>query len=108
MIYYVSILLHILGDYVLQPGRMAIRKSESSWVCLQHVLIYSLPFLLICDPLWTLLLVATPHFIVDRFSLAKHLVKSDPRSETVRIIVYVVVDNGFHLATNGLAIHLSQ
>lgn len=67
---------HVLGDYFLQPRKMARDKSQSSAVCAVHCTIYSV--MMMCFPWdyidaqplawWTVIWVS--HFLIDRYSLA--------------------------------------
>ena len=72
----IQLILHLLGDYVTQNNWIAQNKTKNSWVCLLHVLLYSLPFLLLTDgftPAW--FVIAITHFFIDRFRLAKYWIK---------------------------------
>jgi hypothetical protein len=57
---------HLVGDFILQNDWMARNKKTSSWVCLVHVLVYMLPFLLCSLSWWQLLSIAAQHFAQDR------------------------------------------
>lgn len=61
--------LHFVADFVLQSDEVAINKSKSNLVLLQHVVIYSLPFAFIAIPhvngLYWLLFNGFAHFVVD-------------------------------------------
>lgn len=75
-----AILGHFVGDYLFQNQWMAINKSTSGWrghlACTVHVLLYTLAIGLFTGwhPLF-LAIVAIPHWIIDRWSLAKYLLK---------------------------------
>jgi hypothetical protein len=109
MNFWAAIAGHVLGDYWLQTRWMAIYKSKYSWVCTVHVLIYTLA---VCIATWHPsvlfgLAVFIPHWIADRFSLARKYMMfangDDPFTETNPVaagfnaLVYVVLDNSFHL-----------
>lgn len=65
-----QLILHLLGDYVLQSGWMANNKTRSSWPALVHATVYALPFLLIASgPAWVV--IWGTHFVIDRFRLAR-------------------------------------
>lgn len=68
-----QLILHLLGDFVLQNDWMANNKSKRSWPALCHVLVYSLPFLLIGSPAAVAVIGGT-HFVIDRFRLVRYLV----------------------------------
>lgn len=42
-----QLLLHLIGDYLLQSGWMAANKAKSHIAAFVHALVYSLPFLLL-------------------------------------------------------------
>lgn len=68
-----QLILHLLGDYVLQSHDMALNKRTSSAWAFIHALTYSLPFLLIGS--WTAVaIIFGTHFLIDRFGLAAYLV----------------------------------
>lgn len=81
----IQLLLHLLGDYVLQSQWMAENKTKRSVPAAVHALVYSLPFVLLpfllagtkveysCSPKAFAFILVT-HFLIDRFSLAKYLV----------------------------------
>jgi len=61
----IQLILHLIGDYWLQTEYQMLNKKKSSWVCLRHVVTYSLPFFLIGS--WqAVLVIAVTHFIIDR------------------------------------------
>ena len=66
-----ELIAHLFGDYILQNHWMALNKTKNSVACGLHVLLYTIPFLLLTrDPL-ALAIIAGTHFVIDRFSLAK-------------------------------------
>lgn len=110
---------HLVGDYLLQPRKMAIRKSAKGfggfiW-CLVHCVIYTLVVCLFTSTsdFTKIILIFLSHFPVDRWSLAGkwlgiikgHDFVSAYRSKdkyheiylSFSTIVYVVVDNTIHV-----------
>jgi len=109
---------HLIGDYLLQPKEMAIRKSEKGWCgllwCLFHCLIYTAAICITTQtfrPLF-IVLIFLSHFPVDRWSLGYLWLKIikgrdfEGREEGLRertislsfsAVVYTVVDNTIHL-----------
>ncbi|MCC7469736.1 MAG: DUF3307 domain-containing protein [Bacteroidetes bacterium] len=106
---------HIIGDYFLQPQKMAIHKSSNTLVCFVHVTIYTIS---VCAMLWNwnpvvALSIFLPHFIIDRWSLGEVWLRliggrtaNGAMSETgvkrefaiaFYAPVYIIVDNGLHL-----------
>jgi Protein of unknown function (DUF3307) len=75
-----AILGHFVGDYIFQNQWMAIGKSQPGWkgtlACTVHVLLYTLAVALFIgwNPLF-LLVVAVPHWIIDRWSLATYILQ---------------------------------
>ena len=68
-----QLLLHLIGDYLTQSHWMATQKTSRSWPALCHVLVYSLPFLLI-GSLPAVLVICATHFFMDRFRLARYII----------------------------------
>jgi len=68
-----QLILHALGDYIFQSDWMANTKTKSSVACLAHVVLYTLPFLLATQSPIALTFIATTHFIIDRWRLARYL-----------------------------------
>jgi len=73
-----AILGHFVGDYLFQNQWMAIGKSQPGRLghvaCTVHVLLYTFAVALLTGwhPLF-LLVVAVPHWIIDRWSLATYI-----------------------------------
>jgi hypothetical protein len=99
------LLVHLVGEFLLQNNWMDVHKDDSSWPCIVHVLIYSaLCFFFI--PGITLLhipIIAALHFIVDRFAIARSFVTRAREGKRDRMITYAV-DNTIHLVTLYLVI----
>lgn len=113
------VLGHLVGDYLFQTKRMALKKAENTLegltLCFVHCFIYTAS---VCLFLWTLnplliVLVFITHFVFDGFSLGSKwmkLIKSRDifaaycsKEEYHEIdlafscLVYAVTDNTFHL-----------
>lgn len=58
--------LHFVSDFILQSNWMAQNKSKSNLALSTHVLVYSLPFMLI--GFWYAIINASLHFIIDYFT----------------------------------------
>lgn len=70
----IQLILHLIGDYVLQSQWMAENKAKSTFAAATHAIIYSLPFLIL-NPSWpAFAVIIGTHFLIDRFSLAKYVV----------------------------------
>lgn len=92
---------HLLGDYILQTDYQALGKVRSSWICLLHVVLYTVAIYLFTRwPWWALLITAGTHFAIDRFRLAYHWMGFNNQKvfrEKMAPWSIVVVDNTFHL-----------
>jgi hypothetical protein len=128
-----ELLLHLLGDYVLQTEQMALRKLHSWFWAIIHALVYSLPFLLYLNVInggwsrgwlaWSV--IAGTHAVIDRLAVAtticriKNLLWFGPDApekeqntgygiETppfIRFWLVVIVDNTLHLIINHVALN---
>lgn len=72
----IQFIAHLFGDFVFQNDWMAKHKNQYTIVgwesCIIHCLFYSVPFLFITlNPIVISLIILT-HFLIDKFSLAKH------------------------------------
>jgi len=106
---------HFVGDFMAQPKWMAMQKADAGWngayVCTVHVILYTgilAMFTGIWDP-GVLLAIATPHWLIDRWSIAKvhlsnlggrtpdNLNQDDPFDAAFTALMYTVVDATMHL-----------
>lgn len=67
------ILAHFVGDYILQSGWMANEKTKRWWPAIAHGMAYTLPFILVTQNPWALLVIGGTHIVIDRHRLAKYL-----------------------------------
>lgn len=68
-----QLILHLVGDYVLQSHWQAVNKARNTLACLAHCATYTLPFLILTRNAWALLLIFATHFLIDRFRLARYV-----------------------------------
>lgn len=68
------LLAHLAGDYVIQSDWMATQKLTRWWPAIVHGVTYTLPYLLVTQSPWALLIIGGTHVVIDRFRLAKYLV----------------------------------
>lgn len=69
-----QLILHLIGDYVLQSDWMAQNKTKCSKAAAAHAITYSLPFLIL-QPSWeAFAVILVTHFLIDRFRLARYVV----------------------------------
>tara|TARA_R100001079_G_scaffold98267_1_gene62037 strand:- start:191 stop:571 length:381 start_codon:yes stop_codon:yes gene_type:complete len=121
-----QLILHLVGDYLLQSGWMANNKSKSSLAAGVHALTYSLPFLILGPSLAAWLVIFVTHFFIDRYALARHVavvknylapkkhwLKRDNISQFgyckktpdfLAIWLLIITDNTLHLTINFLAL----
>tara|TARA_R100001198_G_scaffold88437_1_gene64127 strand:+ start:222 stop:602 length:381 start_codon:yes stop_codon:yes gene_type:complete len=121
-----QLLLHLIGDYLLQSGWMAANKAKSHFAAFVHALVYSLPFLLIRPSLNAWLVIFITHFFIDRYSLAKRVAiiknylaprKHWPKNgdlsdfgyhkctpEFLAMWLLIITDNTLHLLINFVAL----
>lgn len=98
---------HLVGDYLLQNGWMALNKATRSFPCAVHCLIYTLAvwafaFQWITPAGLAACLVA--HFIMDRFALARRWMMATEwhrgfATGPLAPWSIVVVDNTVHIVT---------
>ena len=69
-----QLILHLVGDYLLQSEEMSEKKRSSSLWAGFHAITYSLLFLLL-QPSWAAwAVICGSHFLIDRFGLARYVV----------------------------------
>lgn len=73
MVWLGIILAHLVGDYLLQTHWMATQKTERWAPAIAHGIVYTLPYALVTQSPWALLVIAGTHIVIDRFRLAKHV-----------------------------------
>lgn len=70
-----QLLLHLLGDYILQSDVMAINKKKNTvkgyLYCTLHSILYALPFLIITNYL-AVILIAVTHFVIDKTNIISY------------------------------------
>jgi len=129
-----QIIAHMIGDYVVQSDWMASQKTKSHWPCIVHAATYTLVFLALTQSIAALLVIGVTHFIIDRWRLARYVVKAknmllcppqdkvwidgnlvhdhlDPDTGSGRdkpaflsVWLLIIVDNLMHLCINAVAL----
>lgn len=118
-----QIIVHAIGDYILQSDWMATEKTKQYFAAFCHALVYSLPFFLFRPSLAAWLVIFVTHFFIDRYRLARYVVwvknwlgPNRPWSECVGtgyprgrpdwLVVWLLIfaDNILHICINGLAL----
>ena len=69
-----QLILHLIGDYLLQSDWMALNKTKCSKAAAAHAITYSLPFLILEPSLAVFSVICITHFFIDRFRLARYVV----------------------------------
>lgn len=121
-----QLVLHAIGDYVLQSDWMANTKTSKSSAALAHVVVYTLPFLILTRSPIALAVILGTHFVIDRWRLARYVcwVKNflGPKSARfpwaecsttgyhkerppwLAVWLMIIADNVGHVICNGLAL----
>ena len=121
-----QLMAHGIGDYWLQSGWMATKKTQSLLPATVHGLVYSLPFIAIFQPslaAWAVIVVT--HIIIDRYRLARYMVwarnwlaphRPKPWKESsgtgfssetpdyLAVWLMIITDNLLHIIINGWAL----
>jgi len=74
-----QLILHLIGDYLLQSDWMALNKTKCSKAAAAHAITYSLPFLILCPSIEAFSVICITHFFIDRFRLARYIVFAKSR-----------------------------
>ena len=93
-----AFIAHLIGDFILQNDWMAGKKKQNHFVCLVHVLVYLVPFLLCSLKWWQILLIGIQHFAQDRTEFVFWWLKNwkkVPEEYWKELPLYV--DQAFHL-----------
>ena len=118
------ILAHLVGDYLLQSHWMATRKTQRWWPAVAHGLTYTLPYLLVTQSPWALVVICLTHIVIDRYRLARHVVwfknqlapaafrpahtatgYPDDAPPWLAVWLLIIADNTLHLLINFAAVH---
>lgn len=128
-----QIVLHGLGDYVLQSDWMAIEKTRSFLPAAIHAVVYSLPFLVFSPSIAAFSVILGTHYLIDRYGLARYVVwaknflapiywkhlkltynppwekcsatgYSPDRPAWLAVWLMIAADNLIHVGINGLAL----
>lgn len=118
------LILHLIGDYILQSDKMATEKTSKTGMALLHAFVYSVPFWVFLDlSLTAYLVIFLSHAVIDRYRLARYVIffknkihdrslkwqdcsdtgfhKSRPNWLVVWLLI--ITDNTIHLTINYLA-----
>lgn len=116
----IQLILHAIGDYLVQNDWMALNKKKISLkgelACQIHCIAYSLPFLFIGS--WqAVLAIYVSHYIIDRTRIIDWFIATrngtfnitnfgfgEERPFVISFWLYVITDNIFHIICNYLAL----
>jgi len=117
------VLAHLVGDYLLQSHWMATCKTQRWWPAVAHGLTYTLPYLLVTQSAWALLVICGTHIVIDRYRLARHVVwlknqmapashrpghtatgYADDVPPLMAVWLLIIADNTLHLLINAAAV----
>lgn len=114
---FMSILCHLIGDYILQNDYIANEKTKSTRIALLHVLLYSIPFYFLVGWSYALLVISSTHFLIDRFRLATYWIKlinwnwksknfgfKDDKPMWMSVWLMIIYDNTFHILINTFSV----
>lgn len=89
----VLILCHAVGDYVLQSDYIAKNKSSSTYILLIHCALYIIPFAIVFNLDYRLLILFVLHTVVDYLKIYKiiNLLEDQCTHYIVAIILYTVL-----------------
>ena len=68
-----QILLHLVGDYIIQSDWMAGEKTKKSVAAMAHAVTYTLPFLFLTRSPLALAFICLTHFVIDHWRLARYV-----------------------------------
>src|SRR6266581_8176458 len=69
-----QLILHLWGEFITQSEWVLRHKGRKAAVAFLHVVIYTLPFLLMTRHWQALAAIAGSHFLIDRFRAARFVV----------------------------------
>lgn len=119
-----QLVLHALGDYVLQSDWMAQQKTKRSFAAAVHATTYAAPFFLLRPSAAALAVIVATHVMIDRWRLARFVVWAKnflgtgnrPWKECsatgyppttppwMAVWLMIIADNVMHVAINGFAL----
>lgn len=119
-----QLILHAIGDYIIQSDWMATEKTKRSLAAALHAISYTAVFLFVTQSPLALLAIFSTHFVIDRWRLARHVIWAknrlmggklswkeceatgfDPaRPPWLAVWLLIITDNILHVIINGMAI----
>lgn len=68
-----QLVLHAIGDYVLQSDWMAQNKARDNVAAAAHAFTYTLPFAFLLPSPEAIAVILVTHYLIDRYRLARHV-----------------------------------
>lgn len=118
-----QLVVHAIGDYLLQSDWMATNKTKEHVPALAHAVVYSLPFLAFGPSLVAWTVIFGTHFLIDRYRLARYIVWAKnwlgpnrpwaecsgtgypaDRPAWLAVWLLIIADNVLHVLINGAAL----
>ena len=118
-----QLILHAIGDYILQSDWMAEWKTKRWHAAIIHAFMYSLPFILLQPSVAAWLCIFLTHAAIDRYRLARYVVWAKnwmgpnlpwseccatgyPKERPAWMTVWLMIaaDNIIHVCINGAAL----
>ncbi|ASR76537.1 hypothetical protein SEA_SAMISTI12_116 [Streptomyces phage Samisti12] len=70
----IGVLLHFVGDYIIQTDWMAQLKTKRWAPAIVHGVTYGVPFLFVTMSPIALAVIIVTHIVIDHYRLARHVV----------------------------------
>ena len=121
-----QIIVHAIGDYILQSDWMANEKTKRWFPAFCHALVYSVPFWIFRPTATAWVVIFVTHYLIDRYRLARYVVwaknflapeGSNPpwekccgtgypaeRPAWLAVWLLIFADNIMHIVINGAAL----
>lgn len=103
---------HLIGDYLLQIDWMAKEKKTSHIVCLAHISYYMIPFFFTGMVWWQLLLIASQHYLQDRYNFIPWFMKVKGSEDFAKPPMapwsIIVTDNIVHILWIAMVANLTK
>lgn len=123
-----QLVIHAVGDYILQSDYMATAKTNKWSAAITHVLVYGIPWLVLTQSPAALAVICGTHLVIDHWRLARYVSWAKnflaPRSAWPKpwaeckatgydpekppymsVWLMIIADQVMHVICNGLAIY---
>lgn len=120
------VLAHLVGDYIIQTDWMATEKTKRWSAAIVHGVTYTIPFLIVTQSPFALLVIGGTHIVIDRYRLARRLMwfknqfapkafryswaegkatgYSSDKPAWMAVWLMIIADNTVHLIINAAAV----